>query len=236
MKCSAECHSSALESVAEGLWTVSFPDFSAGGIRFGTRSTVVSLEDGLWLHSPGPFSEQQFAQLEALGQVKAVVAPNMMHHLFLQRAADRFPQAKLFLAPGLKEKCPHLPSGQLLDDGTKPWDGVLEHKLVEGMPKLNEVVFYHPESRTLIATDLAFNFRCCDHWPTRLLMSANGVMGRLAPSRLLRYFFTADRQAARDCLLEILEWPFERMVLAHGEVVEHGARAALRHGFSWLLD
>jgi hypothetical protein len=36
-------------------------------------------------------------------------------------------------------------------------------------------------------------------------------------------------------LERILEWPFERVVVAHGEVSETGGREELVRGYSWLL-
>ena len=45
-----------------------------------------------------------------------------------------------------------------------------------------------------------------------------------------------DRNAFRSSLERILEWPFDRIVVAHGEVSETGGREQLMHGYSWLLD
>jgi hypothetical protein len=36
-------------------------------------------------------------------------------------------------------------------------------------------------------------------------------------------------------LERILEWPFERVVVAHGDVSEKGGREELVKGYSWLL-
>jgi len=33
----------------------------------------------------------------------------------------------------------------------------------------------------------------------------------------------------------ILAWDFDRVVVAHGEVLESGGREALRQGYAWLL-
>jgi hypothetical protein len=43
--------------------------------------------------------------------------------------------------------------------------------------------------------------------------------------------------AFSPCGLEaILALDFERVVVAHGNVVEHGGRKALRAGYEWLLS
>jgi hypothetical protein len=33
----------------------------------------------------------------------------------------------------------------------------------------------------------------------------------------------------------MLAWDFDRIVIAHGEVLESGGREALRAGYAWLL-
>jgi hypothetical protein len=45
-----------------------------------------------------------------------------------------------------------------------------------------------------------------------------------------------DRVAFRQSLKRILEWPFERIVVAHGEVSEKGGRDELVRGYAWLLE
>lgn len=44
-----------------------------------------------------------------------------------------------------------------------------------------------------------------------------------------------DRPAARQSFERILAWDFDRVVIAHGEVLETGGPAALRAGYDWLL-
>ena len=61
-----------------------------------------------------------------------------------------------------------------------------------------------------------------------------GTYEQLAPS-LLERLLVRDRKAFRHSLERILEWPFERVVIAHGEVCEKGGREQLVRGYSWLL-
>ena len=58
--------------------------------------------------------------------------------------------------------------------------------------------------------------------------------GRFGPSRL-DPLLIRDRRAARQSLEHILAWDFDRVVIAHGEVLEAGGPAALRAGYDWLL-
>jgi hypothetical protein len=44
-----------------------------------------------------------------------------------------------------------------------------------------------------------------------------------------------DRPALRASVERILQWDFDRVVVTHGDVLEHGGKDALRAGFAWLL-
>lgn len=75
------------------------------GMRFPVRMTVVRLRDGgLWLHSPVRCTEALAAEVAALGPVKYLVAPSLLHHLFIGEWAARFPEAKLWAAADLDRK------------------------------------------------------------------------------------------------------------------------------------
>lgn len=220
---------------SDGLWTLPFP-FSMGGIQLGGRTTIVGTPQGLILISPGPLEADDLSEIRALGTVVGLIAPNLMHHLFMAAAQEQFPQAQVWLAPGLPQKRPDLKYDHLLGPAAPElWRDVLPQILVPGMPSINETVFFHAPSATLILTDLAFHCRHCSHWPTRAFLKLNGAWQRFGPTRLLRHYFLTDRQAFRSALQRILEWPFERVVVAHGEVLESGGREALRQAYSWSV-
>jgi hypothetical protein len=46
---------------------------------------------------------------------------------------------------------------------------------------------------------------------------------------------TTDKAAARDGVGRILEWPSERLVMAHGAPIPSGGKKALRQAFDWLM-
>lgn len=222
---------------AEGLWTVDHP-LRVGPLPIGTRTTVVRLASGgLLVHSPGPLDDGLRARIEACGRVVALVAPNRLHHLFLAEHATAWPDAAVWLAPGLREKLPRLPSGEILD-ATAPavWSGVLEQTVVGGAPRMGEVVFFHPASRTLLLADLVFNVRSVSSNVARLLMRVNGMFGHFGPSRVARMFFFRDRRSLRVSIDRILGWDFDRVVMSHGEIVESGGRGLFDEAFSFLRE
>jgi hypothetical protein len=44
-----------------------------------------------------------------------------------------------------------------------------------------------------------------------------------------------NRRKARQSVEQLFEWPFERVILAHGDVIADNAREAVRGGLAWLL-
>ena len=54
------------------------------------------------------------------------------------------------------------------------------------------------------------------------------------PAPELRWL-TRDRAAARRAIEQILAWDFDRMVIAHGELFERGAKDALREAWRFVL-
>ena len=220
--------------LAEDLWVVDRPQ-RFYGLEVGTRMTVMRLVDGsLLLHSPVRLEPRLCAELDAIGRVRFVVAPNRVHHLYAGRVVDAYPDARLWVAPGLERKRPDLVYAAVLgDDAPREWAGQVDQVFFRGRPYESEVVFFHRPSRTLILCDLAFNFGPRAARPTRWLMRLLRSYGRFGPSTLDPWLIR-DRSAARASLERILAWDFDRVVVAHGDVLEHSGHEAFRHGYRWL--
>jgi hypothetical protein len=230
-----------LKEHAPGLWTadgqadIAVPKFLRK-YDFSTRMTVIRLADGgLFLHSPVRLTEGLRAEIDTIGPVRAIVAPNKTHHLFAGDACAAYPQARLYGALGLPEKRKDLRfAGVLGDDPWPEWRGVLEQRLVRGAPMLNEVAFFHPASRTLVLTDLAFNVPKGRTWGIPLVFLLMGAKGRFGPHRFVRWIIR-DQLAARASLGFIMRWDFDRIIVAHGDVLESGGRQRLRDAYSFIL-
>lgn len=226
-----------LREVDAGIWT-----FEGDPIRFLTfpyelRCTVVDLGDGsLFVHSPVQLSLAR-RSLDGLGRVAHLVTPNKLHHLFLAEWAAAYPSARLYAPPGLREKRPDLAFSADLGDRAEPvWSSTLEQRVVRGSFFMEEVVFLHVPSRTLILGDLIEN-----HDPRRLgalhraVARANAM---LAPHGSTPRNYRASflrRSEARRTLGEILAWQPRRVIVMHGPCVEENASEFLRKAFAWLL-
>jgi hypothetical protein len=207
------------------------------GLEIGARMTVVRLPGAkLLLHSPITATEELVREVETLGQVAYLIAPNRFHHLSVGEWLRACPEATAYVAPGLDEKRPDLKITGVLSDEPEPgWAGTIDQVLVRGFPLANEVVFFHRPSSTLIATDLAFNVGPSSPALTRLAFRLGRAYGHLSPT-LLERLFVRDRSAFRRSLESMLAWPFERVVVAHGQVSEKGGREELVRGYAWVLD
>ena len=151
--------SSPLRALASDLWVAERPQ-RFYGLEVGTRMTVIRLADGsLLLHSPVALDARLCAELDAIGWVRFVVAPNRVHHLYAGRVVETYPDARLWVAPGVEHKRPDLVYVAVLGDEAPPeWRGQVDQVFFRGRPYENEVVFFHHASRTLVVCDLAFNF------------------------------------------------------------------------------
>lgn len=225
-----------LEPIVEGLWHDQFDLVVPPGLHMRGRMVVARLADGrLWIWSPIPIDAELARRIEALGEVGHIVAPNALHHLHFAAAAARFPRAERWIAPALVRKRPDLASCRTLADAPPAaWAADLDQLRVEGEPKLDEVVFLHRASKTLIVTDLVFNVLEYRGWFSGLVFRMVGAHRRLAQSRAMR-MLVRDRAAAAASVRRILAWDFERIVMAHGEIVDHDARPRLSEALRWML-
>lgn len=223
----------ALERLADDLWCVALP-FRYFGMWIGARMTVVRLPSGkLWLHSPVAIDDELAGRIEALGPVGHIVSPNVFHHVFAKAAHERWPGAKTHGPAALRVKRKDLRIDAELVDGKVPdWEGVLDGYTIRGSI-IRETVFVHEPSRTLVSSDLTENFTHCDHLFTRWMLALGGVYKQVGWSKLLRWAYE-DHAAARASIGELLTRDFDRVVLAHGDVIQSGGRDAIRRTFTFL--
>lgn len=222
--------------ITDGLWHDTH-DHAPGGVQFRTRSTLVRLADGgLWLHSPIPLDDARAAQIDTLGEVRHIVAPNGWHDSFSGAAKERYPGATLWASPALRQSKKGLPVDAWLGQTEPPWADELHPLLIEGVPKADEFVFLHAATGTLIVTDLLFQIRYPVNTLTKMVLWMAGTNGgNLAQSRLWRSV-TKDRAAAGRSVHKMLQWDFARVVLAHGDFVEGSdARERTRQALWWML-
>jgi len=227
-----------LTEFASDIWVGEGPvvPFFAG-FRYPTRMAVIRLADGgLFIWSPITLDPELRREVDALGPVRFLVSPNLLHHLFLGEWKLAYPAARLYASPGLRQRRKDLPFDADLTDQPEPgWAEDIDQVLMRGSLTMTEVVFFHRASRTAIFADLIENL------PRDWFIGWRGVVARLggivaphpgAPGDWRLTFLR--RGAARASLDRILAWPIERVLIAHGiPATEHGA-AFVRGAFGWL--
>ncbi len=222
-----------LGSVAEEVW-VEARRLRFLGVETGTRMTVVRLaEGGLFVHSPVPLRPGTREAVDALGPVRAIVAPSLFHHLSVGEWMDAYPRAETWACPGLERKRRDLDwTGVLGDEPEQAWRGEIDQVHFAARTLEGEVVFFHRASRTLVCADMVFNL--AQH-PSRLTRLVALLLGNRQPgATLLERAMIRDRAGAREQIDRMLAWNPERIVLAHGALIETDGCAVLRRAYAWL--
>jgi hypothetical protein len=237
-----------LKPVAEGLWIVDGPVIRFGylGLRlpFPTRMTVVVLAGGgLWVHSPTALSPALRSEINALGSVKHLIAPNRIHYWWLGDWAKTFPEAATYAAPGVRKQARSKDQFSDYDadlelDAAYPWSDEIKMLLVPGS-YLTEAVFFHVATRTLILTDLIQNYETSKIANPffRFLYRLSGAVdpdGKMPID--LRSTFLRHRKQMAEAVRTMIAWAPERIIVSHGRWYETNAVAELRRAFRWLPD
>ncbi|MGZ3419469.1 MAG: DUF4336 domain-containing protein [Polyangiales bacterium] len=215
---------------AKDVWTADAP-LKLMGMHIGTRMSVVRLPDAsLLVHSPIELTPALKAEVDALGEVAHIVCPNTYHHLHAGPWKQAYPKARLQGPPGLHSKRSDLRFDGPLPSGS--WNG-FELVPIHGS-MLEETVFVHPATKTVISSDLTENFVApVDHWLTRTYLKVNGTYDKIGWPKVLRMVYR-DKKAARRSVDQLLEHDFDRVVVAHGQVIESAGKEALRSTFEFL--
>mmetsp|Transcript_14907 Transcript_14907/g.34601 ORF Transcript_14907/g.34601 Transcript_14907/m.34601 type:complete len:358 (-) Transcript_14907:1187-2260(-) len=246
-----------LTPIANGFYTGDRP-FYWNKIDVGGRMCVIKLDDGnLWIHSPVDLDEETIDALQKLGNVKYVVSPNYEHLKYAKKWSDQYPDAFMWGCPGLSSKLQDIEwegeipynltglsnSVQLKNcwdfDEIVPLHLNIEINPFTGRPFFNEVIFYHKQTKSLITTDVYWNYPQRDGIPNSHLEGDNGDEG-LAPAvesipfgtRLWKFgmdkiylpfykhLMVNDRQRYEGLVTTIIdEWDVHLLVPCHGDII-----------------
>lgn len=226
-----------LQPFGEGIWLVDGDLLRMFGIPFTTRMTVAKLADGLWLHSPVVASEARVAAIAELGEIAHVVAPGTFHHLYVDPwKTHAAAGAQVWAAPGLPARYPKRDfDAELSDEAPPAWAGEIDQVVFRGSRVMNEVVFFHRRSRTVIFTDIIQNHDpACDGLFWRTIKRWNRIS---APDGGVPFDWrltVRDRDAARRSRDALLKWPFEQVVMTHGVCITENAHTHVERAFAWL--
>jgi hypothetical protein len=206
------------------------------------RMTIVRFDNGdLLIHDPCEISDLIKREIDAIGEVRYIIAPGSYHHLFVTDFQQKYPQAETFLCPGLERKRPDINFDWIL--GNRPdhrWGNVFDQVVVQGTKYMWEVAFFHKPSKTLILVDLLENIGDDFRHPTSLLLRFWWkVVYRMwnnpkaAPEYQMGW---GKKDIVKKALNRILSWKPERIILAHGELVESNTQSVLTSAWQKVLN
>jgi hypothetical protein len=178
--------------------------------------------------------------IDEIGPVAHIVAPGNFHHLHVASAQKHFPEAQTYICPGVERKQPELGFDWILGDkAPEVWSDEIEQVLVRGTRIINEVAFFHKPSKTLVLTDLVENVGDDTEgagWGLKFWFKyVFRMWGRAKPAPEYQMGWK-DKPAAAHSLQQILDWDFERVVLAHGDLIEHDAKSVVCEAWRSVLS
>lgn len=205
--------------VPDSIWVSERPIWFSG-VRLRSRSTVVRLPgDALWVHSPCAPTDDVCAALDALGVVRWIVVPNQFHHLQAPATAARYPHAIVVGPKSAESRNPHVSLTMGTDDPSyvRSTPDLIPIPL-SGVPFLDETVFFHPASGSLIAADLLMSACADDHWTWRIAARLFGRYGKVATPPDVR-MHTRASDAVADTIARIRALPIQQILVAHADPI-----------------
>ncbi len=229
------------EYVKDQIWILEYPVRYFGIDLYG-RMTIIKLDNGdLIIHDPCKIDGTTKQEIDAIGDVKYIIAPGYFHHLFVTDFQQNYPNAETFLCPGLERKRLDIKFEWIL--GNRPdhrWGSILEQVVVQGPKYIWEVAFFHKPSKTLILVDLLENIGDDFKHPTGLnLQFWWKIVFRMwnNPKAAPEYQVGWGKKAiVKNGLKKIIDWGAERVILSHGELIDYNVKNILSTAWSKVLS
>ncbi|MGC1647647.1 MAG: hypothetical protein WA741_17645, partial [Candidatus Sulfotelmatobacter sp.] len=168
-----------------------------------------------------------------------LVAATPRHFWRLEGWHTLFPEAQLWSSRTTLltlKKRPVPLTGVLGDEPPQAWADDFDQLAFKGNALLDEVLFFHKQSGTVILDDLIQIHRDVKGKPFRNALfklefvgSPHGGVGLD-----IRLSFT-HRNLARRSLEKLLSWDFDKLIIAHGDCIEKDAKPFVREAFRWLV-
>ena len=229
-----------LEYVRDQIWILEYP-IRFMGMDLFARMTLIKLANGdLFVHSPCRIDRSLKDEIDHIGNVRYIVAPGTFHHLYVPDFQQSYPDAETFICPGLERKRPDIKFEWVLGDGPDHrWETDIDQVLIRGTRFIREVAFFHKPSKTLILTDLLENIGDdYQHTASLLLRFWWKVVFKMwnkpkaAPEYQVGW---GNKKIVKQCLERILAWQAERVIIAHGELVENNVNEILFSAWQKVL-
>lgn len=227
----------------QSIWVFDGGNVDFYGFPYPTRMVVIRLKSGdLWIWSPIHLTSELKEKLKSIeGEVRHLVSPNRIHHLFLGEWKEAYPDARLWAVDSTIRKRKDLVFEAALEKGVPTeWRGEIDQFWFHGSPIFDEMCFYHRESKTAIFADLSENFsdtflnKYWSKWKIKIarVWKITEPYG-FAPLELRLSWIRKSED--RKMMRQLIEERPERVVMAHGKVQMDAGDAYLKKAFQWML-
>jgi hypothetical protein len=236
---------STLKPLSDDIWWVDGPviKMSVGPVSMPlpTRMVIIRLHaGGLWLWSPTAPTPELFAEIDALGRVEHLVSPNRFHYAAIPAWKERYPHATAWASPGVRERARSQKlevafDADLEDAPPSAWAHELEQRIFRGSRFMEEVVFFHKGSSTLILCDLVMALERERVRPRlRGLLALGATLWPGQTPREVQLTTWGRKSQARASYQQLLGWKPRRVLFAHGRCYLEEGTAQLERAFAWL--
>ena len=217
-----------LNCYGPNIWAIRAP-MSMLGTNISTQMTIVRLPDqSLILISPIKITDLLKSEISTLGKVVFIISPNTFHHLFASQCQANFKDATYLRPATLADRIKNLPVGSdLYAVDNEIWQGQLETRRISQSHMADEMVFFHPESKSLVITDLIQYSDGDLSLAGKVFAFITGTLRKPAISRLYKTMIK-DKQEMRSSLEFIMDWDFERVLLPHNCNIQVNAKKIIR--------
>jgi hypothetical protein len=227
-----------LKQFGHEIWIANGSEVAVLGFRYPTRMAVIRLSGGgLLIWSPITLTNALRAEVNAFGEVRHIVAPNSLHHLFAPEWKRAYPSAKVYAPPGLREKRKDIEfAGDLGNAPIPDWAGEIDQALMLGNLITTEVVFFHVKSGTVLFADLIQQFP--PNWFSgwRAFVARMDLMAAPEPSVPSKIPCHVHQPPRRACLVGTYSrMAAKKVLMAHGTPVTDDGNAFMRRAFRWLI-
>lgn len=230
-----------LQKIDENIWIVEGECVDFHGFPYPTRSVIIRLQnDDLWVWSPIVMSDTLRSEILQIGKPKHLVSPNKIHHLYLSDWAAEYPDVKIWGPKSVIHKRKDLAFERALTkEPPNIWANELQHIHIVGSFVMDEILFYHNSSKTLIMADFSENFskeflnKNWKPWQRIFAQIAGITVGKgYAPIDWRLTFF--KKKALKEAQKRILHLDVKNVIMAHGEWQHKDVNAFLKQSLSWI--
>ena len=87
----------------------------------------------------------------------------------------------------------------------------------------------------MVLTDTAFHVDASFPWQTQLVFRIIGGDRQLEPT-LLEKLASRDKERVKQSIQKVLCWDFDRVIMAHGSIIERDGKRQLQAGYEKFLS